>query len=98
MEMKQADMGIRNRTSIWLSGIMGFAVGDALGAPAEFGERWMRDMDPVKEMRSGGVFDVPEGGRTEMDNGNGSLMRMLPALTMVCRCVCLCRRWIQKRQ
>lgn len=50
---------------IYLNGILGFAVGDALGAPAEFGERWMRDMDPVKEMRSGGVFDVPEGGWTD---------------------------------
>ena len=25
----------------------------------------MRDMDPVKEMRSGGIFDVPEGGWTD---------------------------------
>jgi len=142
---------------IYLNGMIGFAVGDALGAPAEFGERWMRDMDPVKKMRSGGVFDVPEGGwtddtsmtiatmeslkngfdpedmmkrflswyrtgeyswcgkpigigkqvlkalehyeqfgdigtcggRTEMDNGNGSLMRMLP--------VCLYGYEMQKR-
>lgn len=46
-------------------GILGLAIGDALGAPAEFGERWMRDMDPIREMRSGGVFDVPAGGWTD---------------------------------
>ena len=45
-----------------------FRNGDALGAPAEFGERWMRDMDPVREMRSGGIFDVPEGGWTDDTN------------------------------
>ena len=44
--MKHADVGIMNRTSIWLNGIMGFAIGDALGAPAEFGERW-NDMKRV---------------------------------------------------
>lgn len=47
------------------SAILAFAAGDALGAPAEFGERWMRDMDPVKEMRSGGIFEVPAGGWTD---------------------------------
>ena len=65
MKMIQSEESFCNGTSIWLNGIIGFAVGDALGAPAEFGERWMRDMDSVKEMRSGGVFDVPEGGWTD---------------------------------
>lgn len=55
----------KRRRQIWRSAIFGFAVGDALGAPAEFGERWMRDMDSVREMRSGGVFDVPVGGWTD---------------------------------
>lgn len=50
---------------IFRDGIIGLTAGDALGAPAEFGERWMRDMDPVREMRSGGIFEVPVGGWTD---------------------------------
>lgn len=46
-------------------GLWGFIVGDAMGAAVEFGERWMRDLDPVKEMRSGGMFEVPIGGWTD---------------------------------
>lgn len=53
------------RQSWVLSGMLGLALGDALGAPVEFGERWMRDMDPVTEMREGGLFDVPAGGFTD---------------------------------
>ncbi len=51
--------------SIVKDGIWGLIVGDAMGAAVEFGERWMRDFDPVKEMRSGGMFEVPVGGWTD---------------------------------
>lgn len=54
-----------DRYALLVSAVTGFAVGDALGAPAEFGERWMRDMDPVRGMRPGGIFDVPPGGWTD---------------------------------
>lgn len=50
---------------IMKDGIWGLIVGDAMGAAVEFGERWMRDFDPVKEMRSGGMFEVPIGGWTD---------------------------------
>lgn len=51
--------------SIEKNGIWGFIVGDSMGAAVEFGERWMRDFDPVKDMRSGGMFEVPVGGWTD---------------------------------
>ena len=65
IKVRDYDGKILERNRIFRNGIIGFAVGDALGAPAEFGKRWMRDMDPVREMRSGGIFDVPKGGWTD---------------------------------
>ncbi len=41
--------------------ILGFAVGDALGVPAEFMERSALRRDPVQAMRSGGVHGQPAG-------------------------------------
>ena len=60
MENKVISMDVIIRDGLW-----GFIVGDAMGAAVEFGERWMRDLDPVKEMRSGGMFEVPIGGWTD---------------------------------
>lgn len=42
--------------SIKKNGNWGFIAGDSMGAAAEFGERWIKDLDPVKEIRSVGVF------------------------------------------
>ena len=43
------------------SGIIGFAVGDALGVPVEFLDRERLKSHPVKEMMGYGSHLVPEG-------------------------------------
>lgn len=43
-------------------GVMGHAVGDALGVPVEFVKsREVLRKDPVREMRAGGRYDMPKG-------------------------------------
>lgn len=54
--------------NIWLDGMMGLIVGDALGCPVQFMSREEiagRAAGPVKGMESGGAFDMPEGTWTD---------------------------------
>ena len=54
--------------NIWLDGMMGVVVGDALGCPVQFMSREEiagREAGPVKGMESGGVYDMPEGTWTD---------------------------------
>lgn len=44
-----------------LDGLLGFVVGDALGVPVEFSNRYELQKNPVKEMRGFGTFKVPYG-------------------------------------
>lgn len=46
---------------LYLNGMMGLVVGDALGVPVEFSSREERQADPVSEMRGYGAYDVPKG-------------------------------------
>ncbi|MBE5878229.1 MAG: hypothetical protein E7290_15270 [Lachnospiraceae bacterium] len=50
-----------NSRNIWLDGIMGVAVGDALGVPVEFTKREELKENPVKEMLGYGAFYLPAG-------------------------------------
>ena len=47
--------------AIWLNGILGVVVGDALGLPVQFSYREELDEKPVTEMIGHGVFNMPEG-------------------------------------
>ncbi len=56
------------KRNIWLDGMMGVVVGDALGCPVQFMDREEiagRAAGPVKGMESGGVYHMPEGTWTD---------------------------------
>ena len=52
-------------TNIWLNGIMGVVVGDALGCPVQFESRVEVARHPVTGMRGYGTFNLPEGSWTD---------------------------------
>ena len=52
-------------TNIWLNGIMGVVVGDALGCPVQFESRKEVARHPVTGMRGYGTFNLPEGSWTD---------------------------------
>jgi ADP-ribosylglycohydrolase len=43
------------------AGLLGLAVGDALGVPVEFQPRAQRKIDPVTDMRGYGTHNQPPG-------------------------------------
>lgn len=50
--------------NLWLDGVMGLVVGDALGVPVQFFKREeirSRECGPVIGMEAGGVYKMPEG-------------------------------------
>lgn len=47
--------------SIWIDGMMGLIIGDALGVPVEFCSREERKADPVTGMRAYGTHNQPAG-------------------------------------
>ena len=54
-----------NNTNIWLNGIMGVVVGDALGCPVQFESREEVARHPVTGMRGYGTFNLPAGSWTD---------------------------------
>jgi ADP-ribosylglycohydrolase len=63
--------------NIWLDGMMGLVVGDALGVPVQFmtrSEIRSRAQGPVTGMESGGAYDMPDG--TWSDDSSMALATM----------------------
>ena len=52
-------------TNLWLNGIMGVVVGDALGRPVQFETRSEVARHPITGMRGLGTFNLPEGSWTD---------------------------------
>ena len=46
---------------IWVNGMMGVVVGDALGMPVQFSDRGELKMNPVKTMEGYGTYHLPPG-------------------------------------
>ena len=59
--MKEKGRDHMNKSNKWLDGIMGVAVGDALGLPVQFMTREEIAIDPVKGMRPCDLFRSPIG-------------------------------------
>ena len=51
--------------NMWLDGIMGVVIGDALGCPVQFESRKEVAKHPVTGMRGYGTFNLPEGSWTD---------------------------------
>jgi len=66
--------------NIWLDGIMGVVVGDALGLPVQFLDREEIKQNPVTGMRGYGTFNMPEG--TWSDDGSLTLATLESIFTM----------------
>lgn len=47
--------------NMWMNGVMGLVVGDALGVPVEFKSRLELTNNPVENMRAYGTFNQPAG-------------------------------------
>ncbi len=74
--------------NIWIDGIMGVVIGDALGMPVQFLTREEVQENPVTKMEAIANYarmgDYRTCGRTgEWANGNGALMRIMPVCLYV---------------
>lgn len=59
-------MGVRLMAgNIWLDGVMGVVIGDALGCPVQFIDRAELASGPVDDMEGYGTYNMPEGTWTD---------------------------------
>ena len=70
-------------TNVWLNGIMGVVVGDALGCPVQFESRREVAGHPVTGMRGYGTFNLPEGSWTDDSSLTIALLESIGRLSRI---------------
>ena len=70
-------------TNIWLNGVMGVVVGDALGCPVQFESRREVAGHPVTGMRGYGTFNLPEGSWTDDSSLTIALLESIGRLSRI---------------
>ena len=68
---------MEENTNIWLSGVMGVVVGNALGCPVQFETREEVAVHPITGMRGYGTFNLPEGSWTDDSSLTLALMESI---------------------
>ncbi len=69
--------------NIWLDGIMGVVIGDALGCPVQFMSREkLIARGLVTDMEGYGAFHVPEGTWTDDSSLTLALLDIIASITM----------------
>ena len=70
-------------TNVWLNGVMGVVVGDALGCPVQFESRREVAGHPVTGMRGYGTFNLPEGSWTDDSSLTLALLESIGRLSRI---------------
>ena len=61
IEKMENENGRVKMKHIWKNGMMGLVMGDVLGMPVQFSERWEIKMNPVKTVEGYGTYYMPPG-------------------------------------
>ena len=69
--------------NIWLDGVMGVVIGDALGCPVQFETREEVASHPITGMRGNGTFNLPAGSWTDDSSLTIALMESIKRLDRI---------------
>lgn len=59
--LKEKDKNVDVESNLWIDGVMGVVIGDALGMPVQFLSREDVQAGPITEMDAFGTYDMPAG-------------------------------------
>ena len=64
IDLEKIEMEIemeKKKRNIWIDGMMGVVIGDALGMPVQFKSRQTVQMNPITKMEGYGTYNMPPG-------------------------------------